>query len=129
MVGSDFHVRGYDFDVDGFIATSRLQPFWIHHKGEHSGEGKTWEYSGLSLSLTKSDSLPEQISSATTFLEKHREDIVRLDSYGGEHRLISFCIAQRDTPGEHDRFPHEFLALAGPLRISIQLSRSVVRRP
>ena len=127
MPGCVLRAAGPDFQVDEFLKASTFTTCEVYSKGEARGRhGRLHEKSGLAVVVSEAsaDDLPKQIADATEFLERHREEIVRLQSHlgVGEEARLDFGIWQRGEFGQYCYFPPKLLQLAGDLGVGIELS-------
>ena len=124
MPGCVLHVTGEDFDVDAFLAESRLRPGRVHRRGEARRHDRPFPCSGLSLDVSEADGrLRDEVSDALVFLTRHESELRRLRSFPGVTDLrLDFGCYRRDVPAQFEYLPPELLALAGNLDIGIELS-------
>ena len=110
--------QGRDFAPDRFCSESLLEPCAIFRRGEPSRTRGVRETSGINLALSDAgfDEFTRQAEEATTFLEAHKEDLLRLRNYPGlESMNLDFGIASRDVYVQNDYFPPSLIRLAGEL--------------
>jgi hypothetical protein len=121
---------GSAFDVDAFLAVSRLALAHVWRKGEPrfsaSGGGELWDHSGITIDLSEAgwDELGQQVQDAAAFLNAHDADIRRLLSWAGvEFVFCDFGIRRKHgAPMQGAYFPPELTRLVGRLGIGLKLS-------
>src|SRR5690606_19706165 len=81
---------GEEFDVDAFLAVSKLNPTKVFRRGEPRApktnpNGKTHETSGLNVVTSNADfhELSRQIPETVAFLELHASEIRQLVAWPG----------------------------------------------
>lgn len=123
---------GDNFDVDGFLEHTGLQPYLKFKKGDPIWNGKNqYTYNGCSFDLSEDDfeNLQKQIEEAIKFLKENFDklrmayDFNLIEEDGQE---IDFGINLRASEVvvmQTDSFPPELLRLAGQLGCSITLSQ------
>ena len=126
-----FRVGGVEFDVDEFIATSRLSVryYRAYRKGEPmfpvtQPEGRVDKHSGVNIKVSAAmrDDLQSQIKDAIAFLKENKQEIESLCGlHGVEFAGLDFAV---ELPDQLDSncFPSELLHLAGGLGLSMELT-------
>jgi hypothetical protein len=126
-------ILGKNFDIDAFIAKSKLRGFFKAYKGEprfkSKPEGRKLEHSRIAIQTSKADfdELEKQIKDTIRYLKRHKDklsyikqvkeiDLALLD-FG-----INLRIDKKKVLLQSDRFPNELLKLAGELGLDIELS-------
>lgn len=126
MPGCMLRATGANFPVDEFLEASAFTAWEVQRKGEPKGSrGKLHDKSGLAVVVSEAsgDDLPRQIAEAAEFLERHREEVLRLQGFlGGEGVSLDFGVWQRGEFGHYCYFPPKLLQLAGALGVGIELS-------
>ena len=109
------------FDVDGFLATSSLNPYKTWHVGERSSESlPPSTTAGFNVDVSDADmhDLPAQIEDAIEFLRENSDELRRLSTAIGTSRAsLDFAVAH--GPREiavYCRLPPELTRLAGNLK-------------
>jgi len=126
-------ILGKDFDIDAFLAKSKLRGFFKAYKGEprfkSKPEGTKLEHSRIAIQTSKADwdELDKQIKDTIRYLKRHKDklcyikqvkeiDLALLD-FG-----INLRIDRKKVLLQSDRFPSELLKLAGEIGLDIELS-------
>ncbi|MBV9657320.1 MAG: hypothetical protein JO295_04335 [Verrucomicrobia bacterium] len=131
MPGCVLHVSGYDFDVDAFLASSNLRPYYIHHRGEIGRRSQRFTDSGFSLDVSAADGdFRAEATDAMAYLATHEAELQRLHDFPGVTDMrLDFGYYFRNVAVQVDYFPPDLLARAGRLGIGIELSLYVVSQP
>lgn len=126
-------ILGKNFDIDEFLAKSKLRGFTKIYKGEprfkSKPEGKKVEHSRIAIQTSKADfhELNKQIKDTIRYLKRHKDKL----SYIKQFKEIDFAlldfginlrIDRKKVLLQSDRFPSELLKLAGELGLDIELS-------
>ena len=93
MFGAYFRVIGKNFDVDSFLAKSRIEPDDVFHKGDTMGKlrvrkprfvKRIWPYSGFSMTINDVfGKLKPQIKGSLLFLQRNKTDLEKLSRNRG----------------------------------------------
>lgn len=127
------HITGVNFDVDAFIAQSKVRPYKIFYKGEArfktKPDGAKLERSGLSIEVSKADmdDAKGQIKDAINFLSRNRKKLDYISKIKGvQHAILDFGIVQKIDRDKHlmesHLLPNRLLQLAGEVGLSIELT-------
>jgi hypothetical protein len=130
-MGCVLRASGKHFDVDEYLRKSALTTYYVYRKGEPrfkskpGGEKKRTTGINIVICNGSFDSLAKQIRAAVSFLNNNRTEIRRLAKFVGLDGApaLDFGINKRDVPGQFDRFPAEFISVAGELGLAIELSQ------
>ncbi|MDB6074065.1 MAG: hypothetical protein JWO89_1705 [Verrucomicrobiaceae bacterium] len=123
MPGCILHACGDDFDVDGFLTISNLQPYSVYHRGEPRPRSKLQCENGFKIAVTEHGKLKEDVPEAISFLSANEAELLRLRDFPGVKSLcLDFGHWQRDVAVQCDYLPSELLVLAGKLGFGIALS-------
>jgi hypothetical protein len=127
--GCVLRVYGAEFDVDGYLATSRFTPCAVYHRGQPrtSVSKRISESSGFNLDVSDvgGDEVPVQVREAASFVTGHREELARLREWHGVEQLtldFGWDFPYERTLGQWNYFPPEFLRDCGELGIGIVVS-------
>ena len=128
---------GVNFDVDAFIALSKLQALEVHNRGmlkfpTSKPNGPKLETSSIYILVSKADfdDFPGQIADAIKFLSTQAKEIRKLCKFPGvEEVTLDFGIEHRDVLAQYDHFPPELVRLAGALGLGLELSQYPIRKP
>lgn len=126
-------ITGKNFDIDSFIAKSKLRGFVKKYKGEpmfkSKRDGRKLERSRTGIQTSKAgfDDLNKQIKDTIGYLKRHKDKLSHIKKTKGiELAVLDFGIALRiDNKTTHmqcDGFPNELLKLAGEVGLDIELS-------
>jgi len=126
-------ITGKDFDIDSFLAKSKLRDFVKKYKGEpmfkSKPESRKLERSRVGIETSKADfdDLDKQIKDTIRYLKKDKEKLCFIkETKGIELAVLDFGIALRidgkKAGMQSDRFPSELLKLAGEIGLDIELS-------
>ena len=126
MPGCMLRAASPDFRVDEFLKSSTFVAWDVFRQGEPRGrQGSLHDKSGFAVVVSEAsgDDLPRQIADAADFLERHREEILRLQGcLGSKGTSLDFGVWQRGEFGHYCYFPPKLLQLAGALGVGIELS-------
>jgi hypothetical protein len=133
MPGCILQVSGTNFNVDGFLASSSLKPYWVWRLGEQVApvgprSHRRHETSGFRCDVSLVDGeLPGQIDDALAFSKRYRSGLESLaNDPTVEQRYLDFgydCqLKEGDVVVHCEVLPWEFLQLMGELRINVWLS-------
>lgn len=125
MAGCVLRVEGSSFDVDRFMAGSKLSPCKIWHVGEKAGKTRPASVTaGIHVVTSNADDLPTQIEQTLEFLRRRRDELLRLrDEKGVDDLLLDFSVLDRDVAAQYDRFPAELVRVASDYGMAIEISR------
>jgi hypothetical protein len=125
------HVSGDNFDAEKALSQVSFKAYSVYRKGDLMPRGKPnslYPDSGFSVDLgpQDSDDLGDQIDVATTFIERHYEELKQI-TCADDLRLDFGYEPRRGKDGlkmavQCDYFPPEFLQKCGELGIGIELS-------
>ena len=122
-------VGGKKFDVDKFLALSKLKPTDVFRKGEPRSKakpnGKKNEISSINISVSKADftQVNKQIADAIKFLQKNKTEIRGLtQSLGVDNSELDFGIVKRNVAVQTDCLPPDLISLAGNLGLGISMT-------
>jgi hypothetical protein len=123
-------VGGTDFDVDGFIASSELEPYSSWRKGEQRFATSTDitdinKSSGIRIVASDADmsNLADQIDETISFLRERQGELTTLAAMPGvDYAVLDFGCEIRPPGWSSFTFPPELLALAGTAGISLCVS-------
>jgi hypothetical protein len=120
-------VAGETFNVDEFLAGSRIEPCKIWHKGDaKSRSGKESPSAGFNadVSVADFDEFPAQVQDAIRFLRDNHDDLSRLSTAAGVSDIdLDFGIAIRpETMSKTCLLSPELIQLAGEFKIGIMMS-------
>ena len=127
------HITGVRFDVDAFVAQSKVRPYKIFYKGEArfktKPDGAKLEHSGLSIEVSKADmdDAKGQIKDAINFLSRNRKKLDYISKIKGvQHAILDFGIVRKVDGDKHlmesHLLPNRLLQLAGEVGLSIELT-------
>lgn len=120
-------VCGSTSKVRKFLATSSVQPDRVYWKGEArilASRGPV-RFSGFNICLAEADSLAKQASKASSFIRKHKQDLLlipKLRFLGSTIDFMVYDLATEDRPWPCYEVPHSLVSLAGELGCRIVLS-------
>src|SRR5947209_595004 len=116
---------GGSFDVDAFLAASRIEPCKVWHRGERrSPRPEPSPTSGFNADVSEAgfDDLSGQVRDAIAYLGEFHDDLIRLlHTDGVEGIELDFAIAARDVAGQFDFLPPELIRLAAECGMGIEL--------
>lgn len=120
------HARGERFAVDDFLEGVTFQAYRVYHQGDPVRKtGRTHEDSGFILIISDADAqyLSQQIADAFEYLHSHEQSFRKLAKRTDveDKRFDFLCEVGRNCL-QSEYFPSDFLALAGKLGISVELS-------
>ena len=126
MLNCIFHASGRCFDVDAYLASSRLEPYSIFRKGDVVGASrKKWECSGFKVKLNNSDeTYDSQIDAAKQFIAHYEAELIALRDFPGVERIaldFGVSIYYKTAMTEYE-MPHELSANLGLLHIETVIS-------
>jgi len=129
-------ISGKNFDVDDFIAMTKLKPCQIFKKGEPKFKtlpnGKKLTYSGVNIVVSRADfkDFKEQTKDATEFLHKHRNELNKFIKSKNQYEafVLDFGINSENDLIQCYQFPSDLLKLAAGLNISIWLSQYLMKK-
>lgn len=122
---------GENFNVDRFLAETKLKPGAIYRKGDPrlklKPTGKKNKSSGINFEVSQAGfhQLDRQIRDAIRYLQKHKNEIKKLVKYPGVEKNceLDFGIGTKPVAVQSDQFPPQLLLLAGNLGLKITVSR------
>ena len=130
MSGCILHAYGKSFDVDGFLAASKLDPYEVYRAGDSRigstrNRRKKSNVSGLKILVSEKESLADQVSDAVGFLKRNDAELKKLSRHKGVEALVMdvSVVTTDEKAAECYRFPVELLELLSALRIHLELSR------
>ena len=126
-------ILGEHFDIDAFLAKSKLRGYSKNYKGEpmfkSKPDGRKLAHSQVGIQTSKAgfDNLEKQIKDTTQYLKKHKDKLCHIKTTQGiELALLDFGIALRIDRKkilmQTDRFPNELVKLAGEIGLDIELA-------
>jgi hypothetical protein len=125
-------VTGDKFDAAGYLRRSALKPCSVFTVGEPRvparPDGPSHRTSGFNITVSDAEwsDLPQQISDARAFLERHSNELRALAMLEEVDIRLDFSIELRigrnNIVAQFDYFPPELLKLAGDLGVGIELS-------
>ncbi|MBO0594009.1 hypothetical protein I2486_21625 [Cellulophaga sp. E16_2] len=127
-------IEGLEFDVNGFLKETELNPYEKHLKGDKRPFKKlnkpiTYETSGCRFDLSKADfnDFKTQREDVIRFLNKNYEKLEKLNVFGldkKESPIIGFGIKNQmaDFWCQTEYLQPELLKLTGNLNIGIEMS-------
>ncbi|MBK6688540.1 MAG: hypothetical protein IPG45_28970 [Deltaproteobacteria bacterium] len=126
-------VSGRDFEVDAYLAQSRLVPYRVFYADEPRPgprrDPSAPARSGFVVTVSRAElhDLPGQVGDACTFLEEYGDVLAALGTWPGVEDLrLDFGVALRSGPGDSgtqfDYFPPRLVRLAGALGLGLELS-------
>jgi len=127
-------IEGKKFDVDGFLESTKMQPYEKHIKGEKrpfkkTGKKPIYEESGCRFDLSTADfnDFETQRKDAIKFLKENFEKLKSLYDFGlkkSEVSSIGFGIENQmaDFWCQTEYLQPELLKLAGDLNFAIEIS-------
>jgi hypothetical protein len=122
-------VSGAQLDVDALLASVRLIPDRVWHRGEPRLEsrpnGKCHEHSGATFLASGADfgDFDRQIEEATRFLEDHSTQIAGIVTFKDvEAATLDFGIELRDVMIHRDILAPRFLRAAALAGVAVELS-------
>ena len=127
------HLSGKNFDVDAFIAKSKLRPYKVFYKGKpklkSKPDGRKAEHTGCAILVSDADfdNIEGQIKDAISYLKRNNKKLLVLTKTKGiKFATLDFGIDARIDGKEHltqsETFPSKLLQLAGNLGLSIEIS-------
>lgn len=126
-------IIGAKFDVDAFIAKSKVRPYKVFYKGEPRLKGKPHGakqiHSGLAIQVGKSDmaNFKGQVQDAVRFLTRNRAKLRYISKKKGiQHAILDFGIDRKVGANrqliETNFLPNRLLKLAGEIGLGIELT-------
>ena len=120
-----FRAGGKEFDVERFLAESKLTPFKSWKIGETHGRGnKTHEFNGFTLIASNADfsEVEKQLAESALFLNEHRDALTLLAKFAGvEFAILDFGIHfGSDLACSSIVFPPELAKAAGLLNVGLE---------
>ena len=127
--------HGEDFDVDAFVAASRLKVCAVWRRGEPvfaalQPNGRKHQRSGVNVLASDADfnDFPRQVEEALGFLLDRADEVRRLCAWPGvEGAYIDFGVERRDVAVQCDHLPPDLIRAAGLLGLGIELSQYPAR--
>ena len=130
-------IVGKDFDVDAFLAKTKLTPEGKFYRGgpryKSRPEGEKLERSGLAIMASEADfgDLDKQVEDVIAFLTAHKSQLALIaETPGIEHAWLDFGIHSRigkdNVSVQVDVFSPELVKLAGELGLAIMLSNYAI---
>jgi len=120
---------GSDFDVDAFVAASPVEWAEVWHRGENKahplpGKAKEHRTSGLQIEIGDGDDFIGLLRDASEFIRTNRHELLRLASAPGMEAVgVDFGLTwDSDAAVRSVTLPPEFVALAGALRLAIEIT-------
>ena len=133
-MGCILRISGDKFDVDKFVDSTILKPYWVFQIGQPMNilkpKGKKYNSSGLNILTSDADfdNFDKQLKDSIKYLKKHYKELTAItkDKTITEF-VLDFGITSRISTGkvftQSDTFPSELLKLAGDLNMDICLSQ------
>ena len=126
-------IIGAKFDVDTFVAKSKVRPYKVFYKGEPRIKGKPHGakqmHSGLAIQVGKSDmaNFRGQVQDAIRFLTRNREKLRYISQTKGiQHAILDFGIDRKVDSNRHlietNFLPNRLLQLAGEMGLGIEFT-------
>jgi hypothetical protein len=126
-------ILGKNFDIDVFLAQTKLCGFSKAYKGEprlkSKPDGKKVEHSRISIETSKADfhELEKQIKDTIRYLKRHKDKLSHIEQcseidFATLDFGINLRIDRKKVLLQSYRFPNELLTLAGELGLDIELS-------
>ncbi len=128
--GCVLHVLGRDFDVDRFVATSRLPTYHVRHKGElryptRKRNKERHSHNSFRAIASNARTLGRAISGTIRFLRVHRTELARLRRTPGvTYVYLDFGVNvyHKHYAYQEFAFPPELTTRAGELGIIVFLT-------
>lgn len=113
------------FQVDAFLASSKLAPCRVWHVGESNRKNRPpSETAGFNVVISDADEIGAQVKDTMAFLDRHHGDLLRLSIMADvEELILDFGIARRDVPGQFDYLPPDLVRAAAGFRMGIEFSQ------
>ena len=118
---------GEKLKVDNILkgsAIKRYSSVWQKGEPEYAGSGKINKQSGVQVRVCDKETVREQIKEVRKFIEKYRNEIIKLRSLKGidaaEIRFGLNWYEGKDVM-KTSFFPNDFLLLCGKLKIDLKL--------
>lgn len=126
-------ILGKNFDIDEFLAKSKLRGFTKVYKGEprfkSKPNGEKVEHSRIGIQTSKAGfhELEKQIKDTIRYLKRHKDKLSHIKQFSEiDFATLDFGINLRIDKKkvllQSDRFPNELLKLAGEIGLDIELS-------
>ncbi len=129
-MGCVLRAAGKDFDVDAFLAKSKLSPCAVFRKGQPKGsdpKSKKLRYSAININVSNASfkNFKKQVKDAIKFLEENNTEIKRLARTKGLDGTpeLDFGVEHQNVFVQSDCFPAELVSLAGKLGLGLMLSQ------
>ena len=124
MPGCVLRVSGAAFDADKFLEESDFKPSVVYRKGQRRRPASrgVQTASGFNVVISDSEEPDEQVKAATTFLKRHRPDLLKLTKARGINVMVDFSCAQKEFLTRRAHLPTELLSAAGAFGIDIDVS-------
>ena len=122
-MSSVLRVSGVSFDVDSFLAASRLKPCKVWHVGEQIRPSRPpSDTAGFNVGVGDAGTrdITSSIGDAIRFLGENRAELSRLATLAD--MTLDFGVANREIPAQYCRFPSELIRLAAEFRMEIEVS-------
>jgi len=114
-------ITGRDFDIDGYLHQTKLQPSALFRKGALKGVEKSAIH--ITVSNAGLNDLGAQIRDAIQFLKQNREALAALKAFKGVELLsLDFTVVDQTGKAQHYVFPAELLYYTGSSGIGIELA-------
>lgn len=128
MAGCILRVDGENFDTDGFLSQTSLQPYRVFRAGDavnpRAKKKRYFDENGFKIYASESDDFSSQIEETLTFLRVYHDDLQLLARLDVDAQL-DFGIGRKspdEFPMQSDFLPPSLLILAGNLNIGICLT-------
>ncbi|HEY0379456.1 MAG TPA: hypothetical protein VGC87_21240 [Pyrinomonadaceae bacterium] len=125
MPGCVLRAAGDGFQVEKFLETCTLSPCNVFRKGERKSRDRVWDTSGITVVVSDAsgDEPDRQVREAVSFLKAHRDELARLRAFDGVTEMgLDFGLNRKNGFAQYIRFPAELTAIAGELRMGIEVS-------
>jgi hypothetical protein len=117
-------IKGEDFAVDAFVASSALVPRLVWRKGYITRVGREPNLdSGCNIVVSETMDFAVQVNDAIAFLRNSEADLVNVCCDAAVDSVcLDFGIKRKDVPAQFTNFPRELVELAGKYGMSLELS-------
>jgi len=126
-------ILGKDFDIDAFLAKTKLKGFFKKHRGELLFEklpkGRKTQHSRIAIETSTADfdNLDKQIKDTIRYLKRNKEKLKYIKKVKDlELAVLDFGIKLKidgkNVVMQSERYPAELLKLAGDIGLDIETS-------
>ena len=125
MPGCVLRASGDEFVPAEFLDRSSFNACNVFLLGERRGGSSVWTTSGFTVEVSSAsgEEVEKQIQDALEFLDRHREELVRLvDTPGLTDLRLDFGVSRKKVFLQCNYLPPELLRAAGDLGIGIEIS-------